>query len=561
MKRILFLIAVCLTVGTAAAQRGDRRTAAAVQKLTQFASYLGGTYVDTLDMGTLVDGAIEEMLGQLDPHSAYVPAEEMKSVEESFNANFEGIGIEFNVLKDTILVVNTIPGGPSEQVGLLPNDRIVTVADTSVVGTRQTDVPKILRGPKGTVVNLGVVRPGVTERLAFRIVRDKIPIYTVDAAYKTGSTGYIKVNRFAATTNSELQQAITGLGTIDGLILDLRGNGGGYLDQAVYVSNTFLQSGSLVVSTEGRMVPPEKLTANRAPSFPRGKVIVLVDEFSASASEIVAGAVQDWDRGLIIGRPTFGKGLVQRQFPLLDGSAVRITVARYHTPTGRVIQRPYEQGKSQDYYAEFNSRFTVDSLATLHDSLKYSTLRSQRTVYGGGGITPDLIVARDTTGYTGYWSALNRLGVITEYVIGYMDRNRASLEARYPDFEAYNSGFTVDQTMLDSLASLGTQRGVEKHLRATMTQSSDSLQKNEPVVCLQDTEILPQENDSIDVEAEIAESTPLLRAQIKALIAQKLWTTTEYYRVVNAETDSMFAKAVEVMQNWNEYSAGILDAM
>ncbi len=575
MKKTVFLITLCLLAGTAAAQRTDRTTYEAVQKLTQFAGFLGASYVDTLDMNALVDGAIEEMLDQLDPHSAYVSAEEMKGVEESFNANFEGIGIEFNVLKDTILVVNTIPGGPSEQVGLLPGDRIVTVADTSVVGTKQIDVPKILRGPKGTVVNLGVVRPGVSERLRFRIVRDKIPIYTVDASYKVDArTGYIKINRFAATTNQELQQAIGDLGSLDGLILDLRGNGGGYLDQSVYVANTFLAPGSLVVSTEGRTARPEQLTADSKPSFPRGKVIVLVDEFSASASEIVAGAVQDWDRGLIIGRPTFGKGLVQRQFPLIDGSAVRITVARYHTPSGRVIQRPYEKGKTEDYYADFNSRFTLstrsDSLATLHDLLnilpdslkygrfhhlfvadslrnsrsttdspapppdslkalpdlpKYNTLRSNRTVYGGGGITPDLIVARDTTGYTDYWSSLNRLGVITEYVIDYMDKNRASLEARYPDFEAYNSGFTVDRTMLDALVALGTQRGAEY------------------------------------VEADTTESAPLFRSQIKALIAQKLWTTSEYYRVINAETDSMFAKALEVMQNWGDYSSGIWDAM
>jgi carboxyl-terminal processing protease len=529
MKKTLLLIAACLVAGTAAAQpRNDRRTAEALQKLSQFTGYLGASYVDTLNMSALVEGAIENMLGQLDPHSAYVSAEEMRSVEESFNANFEGIGIEFNVLKDTILVVNTIPGGPSEQVGLLPGDRIVTVADTSVVGTRQMDVPKILRGPKGTVIHIGVVRPGAPERLTFRIVRDKIPIYTVDAAYKADEhTGYIKLNRFAATTHQEVQQAIRDLGPVDGLILDLRGNGGGYLDQSVYVSNAFLKQGSLVVSTEGRTAPPQRLTADREPSFPRGKVIVLVDEFSASASEIVSGAIQDWDRGLIIGRPTFGKGLVQRQFPLIDGSAVRITVARYHTPTGRVIQRPYEPGKTEDYYAEFNSRFTTDSLAALAasaDSLKYSTLRSGRTVYGGGGITPDLIVARDTTGYTDYWSGLNRLGVITELVIDYMDKNRAALESRYPDFESYNLGFTVEEPMMDSLIALGMERGVPY------------------------------------VPDEMRESDALLRAQIKALIAQKLWTMSDYYRVINAETDTMYARALEVMRDWKQYDEGILDA-
>ena len=524
MKKIILLIAGCLVMNAAAAQQTNRRQFEATQKLMQFVNYLGASYVDTLNMNQLVDDAIIEMLDQLDPHSTYVSAEEMKGVRENFNANFEGIGIEFNVLNDTIIVVNTIPGGPSEQVGLSPNDRIVTVADTSVVGVKQTDVPNILRGPKGTVVNLGVLRHGVADLLKFRIVRDKIPIYTVDASYKvSGDIGYVKINRFAATTNQELQQAIRDLGAMSGLILDLRSNGGGHMDQSVYVSNTFLKRGSLVVSTEGRVMPAEKLTADNNPSFPKGKVIILVDEFSASASEIVAGAIQDWDRGLIMGRPTFGKGLVQRQFPLVDGSAVRITTARYHTPTGRVVQRPYEKGKTDDYYADFNARFTTDSLATMPDSLKYTTLRSHRTVYGGGGITPDIIVARDTTGYSSYWSSLNRQGVIAEYVIDYMDKNRTSLESRYPDFNAYDSRFSIDQTMLDNLVALGTQRGIEY------------------------------------VEADMKTSTTLLRSQLKALIAQKLWSMSEYYQVINGETDQMFAKALEVMQNWDQYSKGIMD--
>ena len=388
MKKTILIIAATLGIFTAQAQQRnmffggqDESQFQSIQKLMQFVNYLNGSYVDTLNMGSLVDDAIVEMLSKLDPHSAYVSAEEMKEVNESFNANFEGIGIEFNVLNDTVIVVNTIPGGPSEKVGLMPNDRIVQVADTSIVGTKQTQVPKLLRGPKGTIIDVGVVRSGVPEIMKFRIERDKIPIYTVDASYKVDErTGYVRVNRFAATTNQELQDAVSAMGRIDALILDLRGNGGGYMDQAVYMANTFLPKGSLIVSTEGSKMPPEQLSAPRNPSFGRGKVVVLVDEFSASASEIVAGAIQDWDRGLIIGRPTFGKGLVQRQFPLNDGSAVRITVARYHTPTGRVIQRPYEKGKTEEYYINFSNRFTADSLETFPDSLKYRTLRSGRTV-------------------------------------------------------------------------------------------------------------------------------------------------------------------------------------
>lgn len=493
-----------------------------MQKLTQFMHYLNGTYVDTLNMPNLVETAITGVLSKLDPHSAYVSKEEMKEVSESFNANFDGIGIEFNVLNDTIIVVNTIPGGPSEKVGLMPNDRIVMVDDSLVVGIKQLQVPKILRGPKGTAIDVTVVRHGTPEKLNFHIVRDKIPIYTVDAAYKVNDrTGYVKINRFAATTNQELQDAMAKMGKIDGLILDLRGNGGGYLDQAVYVANNFLKQGALVVSTEGRVMPPERLEATDVPTFPKGKLIVLVDEFSASASEIVAGAVQDWDRGLVIGRRTFGKGLVQRQFPLLDGSAVRITVARYHTPSGRVIQRPYEKGKSDKYYEDFSNRFTTDSVAALPDSLKYKTLHSGRTVYGGGGITPDLIVKRDTSSYSDYWSNLVRRGVINEYAIDYIDKNRKSLEERYADFEGFNKGFEVSDQMITDLVDLGKKRGVEY------------------------------------VETDMEKSGSEIRMQIKALVAQKLWTMTEYFRVINNDSDAVFKKALDVMEHWNNYAQGV----
>ena len=523
-------IAAVLFAATGLAQRSalpnkpDEAQYQAMQKMMQFVNYLGGSYVDTLNMGTLVEGAIVEMLSRLDPHSAYVSAEDMKEVQENFDANFEGIGIEFNVLNDTIIVVNTIPGGPSEKVGLMPSDRIVQVADTSVVGVKQAQVPRILRGPKGTIIEVGVLRKGVQGVMKFRIERDKIPIHTVDASYMVDDrTGYVRVNRFAQTTNAELQEAIAAMGAIDALILDLRGNGGGYLDQAVYVANTFLPRGNLVVSTEGRMAPPERLNAPRNPSFGRGKVVVLVDEFSASASEIVSGAVQDWDRGLIIGRPTFGKGLVQRQFPLVDGSAVRITVARYHTPTGRVIQRPYENGKTEEYYLQFSERFTTDSLATLPDSLKYKTLRSGRTVYGGGGITPDILVQRDTIAYTNYWSRLRNRGVIQEYVIHYMDKNRSELERQYPDFERFNGHFTITDSMFGTLIALGEKQGVPY------------------------------------VAEDMERSRTQMGVQLKALIAQKMWTMTEYFRVINQESDEFFARAMEVLGNWEAYSEGIQD--
>jgi carboxyl-terminal processing protease len=532
MKKLFLIITAGLLILSGQAQQRQGLFAGASQaddaeafrKLTQFVSYLNQTYVDTLNMGQLVDAAIVEMLSKLDPHSAYVSAEEMKEVQENFSANFEGIGIEFNVLNDTIIVVNTIAGGPSEKVGLLPNDRIVTADGRTIVGTKQTDVPKILRGPKGSVIDLGVIRRGISDPLSFRIERDKIPLHTVDASYKVdGHTGYVRVNRFAATTYSELQQAILGMGAIDALILDLRGNGGGYLDQAVYVSNAFLPKGSLVVSTEGLRLPPERLETPQNPIFGEGKVIVLVDEYSASASEIVAGAIQDWDRGVVVGRPTFGKGLVQRQLPLIDGSAVRITVARYHTPTGRVIQRPYENGKTEDYYMTFARRFNADSLQTFPDSLKYRTLRSGRTVYGGGGITPDVLVSRDTTWYSEYWGKLRGKGIINEFVVDYMDKNRAALVKSYPDFESFDRGFAVDQSMLDALVQFGEKRGEP--------YSAEGMQK----------------------------SGAYISTQLKALVAQKMWTMTEYFRVVNHQSDEFFTQAAEVLDHWEQYNVGILD--
>ena len=311
-----------------------------LQKLNQFYRYLNGTYVDTVHNDALVEKAIREMLLQLDPHSTYLTAEEMKGVKEVFDGSFSGIGIEFNVLSDTVIVVNVIAGGPSEKVGLLPNDRIVKADGKNIVGTKQLDVPKILRGPKGTRVDLEVVRHGEKAPLEFSIIRDNIPINTIDAAYKVDpSTGYIRVNRFANNTYKEFLEAYQKLGPLDALILDLRSNGGGLLDQAIDLSNFFLPAGSLIVSTEGLRVPPGEARATADGPFTTGKVIVLTNETSASGSEIVAGALQDWDRALVLGRRTFGKGLVQRQFPLVDGSAIRLTVARYHTPTGRVIQR------------------------------------------------------------------------------------------------------------------------------------------------------------------------------------------------------------------------------
>lgn len=508
MKRLLSAILSVFVVLGASAQQSEADPSQQLQKLVQFYRYLVGFYVDDVDSGKLVEDAVVKMLSELDPHSAYINAEEMQSVNESFDGSFSGIGVEFRVMDDTLRVVNTIVGGPSAAVGVLPNDRIIGVDGENIIGIKQTEVPKLLRGKEGTKVDIEVVRHGEPQPIGFTIVRGQIPINTVDAAYMLdGRTGYIKVNRFGRTTMTEFREAMASMPAAERLVLDLRGNGGGLMDQAVEMANYFLPRGSAIVSTEGRMIPPETFSARRDGEFLKGAVAVMIDENSASASEIVSGALQDWDRAVIVGRPSFGKGLVQRQFPLADGSAVRITVARYHTPTGRVIQRPFENGKKDEYYANFIKRLgqsEIDSAAL--DSLpKYRTLVESRTVYGGGGIMPDVTVAVDTTGYTDYWAELSRRGVLAEFVVNYLDDNRAQLERDYPTADGFVERFEVGDDMIEALAAFGENSGIERN---------------------------PE---------QLAVSRAQIALLMKALIAQRLWDTTAYFRVVNADNRTLEA--------------------
>ncbi len=503
----------------------DNAALTQLRKFNQFYSYLNGTYVEEIDMEPLVEKAIVEMLLELDPHSAYINADDMKSVNESFDGEFSGIGIEFNILKDTVIVVNTIVGAPAESVGMMPNDRIITVDGQSIIGISQNNVPKYLRGARGSKVELEVIRHGETEPLDFVVERDNIPLNTIDAAYMLNdTTGYIKVNRFGHTTFSEFKEAYKSLSPLSTIVLDLRGNGGGLLTQAIELASFFLPRGSLIVSTEGRLEANSEMKSYHNGEFTKGNVVVLIDEDSASASEIVAGAIQDWDRGIILGRPSFGKGLVQRQFELLDGSSARITVARYHTPTGRVIQRPYDQGDAKGYYERHAARYNeADSLVTA-DTLqrpKYQTLKIGREVYGGGGITPDIIVAADTTMIAPYYISLIRRNVTNEFIIDYLDQNRATLIASYPTFELFDSEFEVDDTMLTALMKLGNERGVES------------------------------KDKSIDEFKEIAQ------VNLKALIAQKLFTTAEFYKVVNANNKTVFKELNALLENWESQNEDI----
>ncbi len=485
-----------------------------------------GYYVDTANIEALTEKAIVNLLSDLDPHSVYISKEEVKKMNEPLKGNFEGIGISFNVFKDTLMVTTTITGGPSEKVGLRAGDRIVNVDGKNIagIGLKNSDVFKLLRGKKGTTVELQVLRKGEGGLLDFTIVRDKIPIFSLDASYMLDeSTGYIKLNKFSATTNEEFVEAMKKLRAknIKNLILDLRGNGGGYLKTAIEISDQFLKNNKMVVFTDGTNEPKREYKSTAMGMFEDGNLVVLVDESSASASEIVSGAIQDWDRGLIIGRRSFGKGLVQRPFFLTDGSMVRLTTAHYHTPSGRCIQKPYDNGISE-YRHDYQTRltngemFNADSIS-IADSLKYQTLVNGRPVYGGGGIIPDIFVPMDTSSYYRYINQLRRKNIVYNYVLDYVDKNRSELKDGNPGFEAFNSGFTVSDEMLNKIIEDGEKKGVKK-----------------------DEESLKYTKDDI-------------KREIKALIARDLFSRNEFYRIYYAG-DKGILKALEVIHNQNEYN-------
>lgn len=478
-------------------------------------------YVDSVDEKKLVEDAIRGMIEKLDPHSSYATPKEVKQMNEPLQGNFEGIGVQFNVVDDTLMVIQPVTNGPSEKVGIISGDRIVSVNDTSIAGVKMSkeEMMRRLRGPKGTKVVLGVIRYGISDRLKFTVTRDKIPVKSVDAFYMIRpETGYIRIGNFGATTHQEFCDALKALqqqGAKD-LVLDLQENGGGYLQAAVDISNEFLADGDLIVYTEGRRVARQDYRANGRGMFRKGRVVVLVDEYTASAAEIVTGAIQDQDRGRVVGRRSFGKGLVQRPIDLPDGSMIRLTIAHYYTPAGRCIQKPYEKGNQKDYAMDVANRLKHGELTnqdSIHfaDSLRYETLRQHRTVYGGGGIMPDYFVPLDTTRYTKFHRQLAAKSVIIQQTLRYIDKNRKQLRKQYPEFQQFKAQYEVPQTLIDALISEAEKEKIK-----------------------------PADDQ------ELQQTMPALRQQLKALIARDLWDMSEYFAIINEQSD-IVKKALQVI--------------
>ena len=521
MKKSSFIILALLLAWHGVYAQSRYGSSTPLHKLNMAVMAINNLYVEDVDEEKLTEDAIRGMLEKLDPHSTYSNAKETKQMTESLEGSFEGIGVQFNMMEDTLLVIQTISNGPSEKVGIIPGDRIVAVNDTAIAGVKMSkeDIMSRLRGPKGTKVNLKIVRQGIKEQLPFTVIRDKIPVYSLDTSYMIRpGIGYIRIGNFGATTYEEFMNAMAklqGEGMKD-LIIDLQDNGGGYLQASVMVIEEFLEKGDMIVYTEGRRSPKRDYYSSGSNTFD-GRVVILVNEYSASASEITAGAFQDQDRGVIVGRRTFGKGLVQRPIEFDDGSMIRLTIAHYYTPSGRCIQKPYTKGDKKDYAEDIENRFRNGEMTnsdSIHfaDSLKFHTLRKNRVVYGGGGIMPDYFVPLDTMKYTKYHRQLSAKSHIINANLKYIDNNRKALKKKYNTFEEFDGNFEVPQSLLDDIFKKGAEDNIK-----------------------------PKDDE------ELARTIPYLRTQLKALIARDLWDMNEYFHVFN-ETNDIVLKGIEILQ-------------
>lgn len=525
MKKLLLLPAVAL-LGVALYAGAQT----SIQKLRMAESAISQLYVDTVNEDKLVEEAIRGMLSSLDPHSSYSTVEETREMNEPLEGNFSGVGITYNMVQDTLYVIQTVAGGPAERVGMLAGDRVIKVDTVNIAGRKKTtrELQGLIRGPKGTEVDLKVLRSsgGKPDTIDFRITRADIPIYSIDANYMVDDkTGYIRLSRFAADTPKEMREAITKLKKqgMTQLILDLTDNGGGYLSASVDLLGELLSPGSMTVYTEGINSPRQTFKAKSkgfSPLFEDGRLVVMVNQFSASASEITSGAIQDWDRGVIVGRRTFGKGLVQRPIPFPDGSMMRLTVAHYYTPTGRDIQKPYDKGNKKSYDEDLLDRLNSGELMhadSIHyvDSLRVQTLRNNRPIYGGGGISPDRFVALDTTANTKYYRAVMAKGLFNRFVVNYVDKNRKQLKSKYRTDDAFAKNFEVTDEMIDELLRMADAEKIERN------------------------------------EEQIQLSTPLFKTVLKSLIGRDLFESATYYKVYNSY-DPIFKEAYRLI-NSDEY--------
>ena len=525
MKKILLALPLCMAISLSAI--AQRPMPQGMQKLLNAEYAIASLYVDTVNEDKLIEEAIKGMLESLDPHSTYTDAKETKELEEPLQGEFSGVGIQFNMNKDTLYVIQTIPGGPSERVGIIAGDRIITVNDTTIAGVKMknSDIQKRLRGKKGTNVTVQVKRAGVKELITFRITRDNIPLNSIDASYMLDEqTGYMRISRFGAKTHEEMIDALKDLKKqgMTQLIMDLSDNGGGYLNAAIDMCNEFLQRGQLMVYTEGQNSPRNEANANGWGDYKDLHMVVMVNQYSASAAEIFAGAMQDWDRAVVVGRRTFGKGLVQRPFRFEDGSMMRLTVARYYTPSGRCIQKPYDRGDKKAYEKELLDRanegeyYSLDSIQ-FNDTLRYTTRLNGRTIYGGGGVMPDVYVPIDTTEYTTYYRDLVAKGITNQYAINYVDKNRKSIAKKYKTVKDFDDNFIVTDEMMRDFIALGEQDSVKYD------------------------------------EEKFRTSESLLKDIVKGLIARDVYGSASAYSVIINHRNRDLKAAIEILNDRERY--------
>ena len=526
-KSLLLAFAVMLTLGAIA-----ERIPSSISKLLNAEYAIKSCYVDSVDENKLVEDAIIGMLEKLDPHSQFTTAKETQELEEPLQGEFSGIGIQFNLKQDTLYVIQTIPNGPSERVGMLPGDRIIYVNDTTIAGVKikNTDIQKKLRGKKGTKVTVKVKRGNNPELITFVITRDKIPLHSVDAAYMLDEkTGYIKISSFGAKTYNEMIDKLHLLKKqgMRQLVVDLSDNGGGYMDAAIQMVNEFLDDEQLIVYTEGLNQSRAEAKANGRGEFKDMKLVVIMSQYSASASEIFAGAIQDWDRGLVLGRRSFGKGLVQRPFKFEDGSMMRLTVARYHTPSGRCIQKPYVKGDKKGYDADLLTRYNageyynIDSIQ-FNDSLKYTSLKNHRVVYGGGGIMPDVFVPVDTTEYSKYYRDMLAKGVIYQFALDYVDKNRKALKSSYPNVEKFDQFFSLSDDDMQAFIAAGEKEKVAFN------------------------------------EEQYATSKEVFKCYLKGLIARDLYTEDNAFNIIVNHRNRDLQEALRLISDTSRYQSLLL---